>query len=135
MQKINFELLHKNFKEFLPGNLNRTSRFLNEIGRPQDSINNIIHIAGTNGKGSVISFIKSCLLRNRSTVNAFISPHLFRLNERIFIKNKIIDDKTLTETIEFLLPISKKESISFSLYKFFVLKYYIQHYCFIFIFL
>ena len=103
MQKINFEVLHKNFKEFLPGNLNRTLSFLDDIGRPQDSINNIIHVAGTNGKGSVISFIKSCLLRNRATVNAFISPHLFRLNERIFIKNEIIDDKTLADTIEFLL--------------------------------
>ncbi len=113
MQKINFEVLHKNFKEFLPGNLNRTLSFLDDIGRPQDSINNIIHVAGTNGKGSVISFIKSCLLRNRATVNAFISPHLFRLNERIFIKNEIIDDKTLADTIEFLLPLSKKESISF----------------------
>ena len=113
MQKINFEALHKNFKECLPCTLNRTSRLLEEIGCPQNSVDNIIHIAGTNGKGSVISFIKSCLLSNRYTVNAFISPHLVKLNERIFIKNQIVDDKTLTEVIEFLLPISKKESISF----------------------
>ena len=46
-----------------------------------------IHFAGTNGKGSVLTFLKSCLFHNNLTVNALISPHLLRINERIVIKN------------------------------------------------
>ena len=54
MLKNNFNQFHKQFSENLPRSLERTNNLLNEIGKPQNKIKNIIHIAGTNGKGSIL---------------------------------------------------------------------------------
>ena len=64
MLKSNFNQFHKQFSENLPRSLGRTISLLDEIGNPQNKIKNIIHIAGTNGKGSILSYIKSCLTLN-----------------------------------------------------------------------
>ena len=95
MLKSNFNQFHKQFSENLPRSLERTISLLDEIGNPQNKIKNIIHIAGTNGKGSILSYIKSCLTVNNLKVNAFTSPHLVQINERILINNKIVEDKLL----------------------------------------
>ena len=73
----------------------RILNFLSKIGHPQKKINNIIHVTGTNGKGSTIEFIRSCLNANKLTSNVFTSPHLLRVNERFIIQNKVIDDNLL----------------------------------------
>ena len=62
MLKSNFNQFHKQFSENLPRSLERTISLLNEIGNPQNKIKNIIHIAGTNGKGSILSYIQSLSL-------------------------------------------------------------------------
>ena len=74
----------------------RIFNFLSKIGHPQKKLNNIIHVAGTNGKGSTIEFIRSCLSANKLTANIFTSPHLLSVNERFIIKNKIIGDNSLS---------------------------------------
>ena len=89
MLKSNFNQFHKQFSENLPRSLERTISLLDEIGNPQNKIKNIIHIAGTNGKGSILSYIKSCLTVNNLKVNAFTSPHLVQINERILILSLI----------------------------------------------
>ena len=66
----------------------RISKLLKKIGNPHESLPPVIHIAGTNGKGSVLSYIKSCLLMDKQKVNAFTSPHLIKITERILIDNK-----------------------------------------------
>tara|TARA_B100001248_G_scaffold87564_1_gene64309 strand:- start:3161 stop:4435 length:1275 start_codon:yes stop_codon:yes gene_type:complete len=78
----------------------RIFNFLSKIGHPQKKLNNIIHVTGTNGKGSTIEFIRSCLNANKLTANIFTSPHLLSVNERFIIKNKIIDDNSLSSVIE-----------------------------------
>ena len=78
----------------------RIFNFLSKIGHPQKKLNNIIHVTGTNGKGSTIEFIRSCLSANKLTANIFTSPHLLSVNERFIIKNKIIDDNSLSSVIE-----------------------------------
>ena len=78
----------------------RIFNFLSKIGHPQKKLNNIIHVAGTNGKGSTIEFIRSCLSANKLTANIFTSPHLLSVNERFIIKNKIIGDNSLSSVIE-----------------------------------
>ena len=65
----------------------------------------IIHIAGTNGKGSVLEMLNSILLKQGYKVGKFISPHLIEFNERICINNKPILDEELIEIIEYLKPI------------------------------
>jgi len=113
MLKNNFNQFHKQFSENLPRSLERTISLLNEIGNPQNEIKNIIHIAGTNGKGSILSYIKSCLTMSNLKVNAFTSPHLVQINERILINNKIIEDELLEKTIDRLFQYSTNRNIAF----------------------
>ena len=113
MLKNNFNQFHKQFSENLPRSLERTNSLLNEIGKPQNKIKNIIHIAGTNGKGSILSYIKSCLTLNNLKVNAFTSPHLVRINERILINNQIVEDDILEKTIDKLFQYSNNGNIAF----------------------
>jgi len=86
--------------------LERINKLLNKLGNPQKKIKNIIHIAGTNGKGSVLAFLKSFIQSSGFTVNTYTSPHLINFNERINIKGKNISNKFL----ETLLDICKKKN-------------------------
>lgn len=63
--------------------LDRVERLLDTLGRPQDKLQGVIHVAGTNGKGSVIAFLKAMLEAAESRVHVFTSPHLVRFHERI----------------------------------------------------
>jgi len=101
------------FSENLPRSLERIYGLLDRIDNPQNNITNVIHIAGTNGKGSVLSYIKSCLLMNEQKVNAFTSPHLIKITERILINNKFVDDEVFVRTFNSLLAILNKEEIVF----------------------
>ncbi len=83
--KYLFSLNRSNIK---PG-LERTKILLELLGNPQDSFD-AIHIAGTNGKGSVAAFITSILIENNLKVGMYTSPHIFRFEERIRINNKTI---------------------------------------------
>lgn len=69
--------------------LERINQFLNTIDNPQDKIPSI-HIAGTNGKGSVLKYIESILIEAGYKVGSFTSPHLVDYTERICINNQLI---------------------------------------------
>ncbi len=69
--------------------LNHTGRFLSGLGSPA-LYKKIIHVAGTNGKGSVCAYLNSFLLSDGKTVGMFTSPHLISMNERIRINGEII---------------------------------------------
>ena len=64
--------------------------------------NKIITVAGTNGKGSTVSFLESVLSKKKYRVGTFTSPHILRYNERIKINGKEIDDQSLLETFEMI---------------------------------
>lgn len=73
--------------------LAQTRKFLDHLGNPQDGLK-VVHVAGTNGKGSVCAYI-DCMLRSEGRkTGLFTSPHLVKLNERIRVGGKSIDDKT-----------------------------------------
>ena len=86
--------------------LERINKLLYKLGNPQKKIKNIIHIAGTNGKGSVLAFLKSLIQTSGLTVNTYTSPHLINFNERINLNGKNISDKFL----EILLDICNKKN-------------------------
>ncbi len=73
----------------------RVKKLLSLLDNPQNNIKNIIHIAGTNGKGSVIAFLRAFLENSGFSVNIYTSPHLIKFNERIRIKKKLISDTKL----------------------------------------
>jgi dihydrofolate synthase/folylpolyglutamate synthase len=77
--------------------LDRIGALLDRLGRPQDRLPPIFHVAGTNGKGSTCAFLRAGLEAAGHRVHAFTSPHLVRYNERIRISGKLIDDARLAE--------------------------------------
>lgn len=80
--------------------LERIEKLLEIIGNPHLTLNNVIHVAGTNGKGSTIAFIGSILKAAGYTVNIYTSPHLVDFNERININGSQISDSYLKELAE-----------------------------------
>ena len=62
----------------------------------------IITVAGTNGKGSTVSFLESILCKNNINVGTFTSPHILKYNERIKINGKEVDDELLLNVFELI---------------------------------
>jgi len=79
--------------------LERIKELLDRLGRPQDKLPPVFHIAGTNGKGSTVAFLRAALEAAGHTVHAFTSPHLVRFNERIRVAGRLIDDETLAAVL------------------------------------
>jgi dihydrofolate synthase/folylpolyglutamate synthase len=75
--------------------LDRITRLLDRLGRPQDRLPPVLHVAGTNGKGSTCAFLRAALEAAGRKVHAFTSPHLVRFNERIRIAGSLIGDEML----------------------------------------
>jgi dihydrofolate synthase/folylpolyglutamate synthase len=80
--------------------LERISAMLERLGRPQDALPPVFHVAGTNGKGSTVAFLRGALEASGNSVHVFTSPHLVRFNERIRIAGRLIDDDELAQTLE-----------------------------------
>ena len=88
-------LLEKHLAKFgiNPG-LERTIAICKALGNPQDKMK-VILVTGTNGKGSVTSYLASILKEAEYKVGAYYSPHLFKYNERFKINGKDISDREL----------------------------------------
>ena len=80
--------------------LDRITRLLDRLGRPQDHLPPVFHVAGTNGKGSVCAVLRAALEAAGHKVHAFTSPHLVRFNERIRIAGRLIEDTNLAELLK-----------------------------------
>ncbi|MDE2228490.1 MAG: bifunctional folylpolyglutamate synthase/dihydrofolate synthase [Alphaproteobacteria bacterium] len=75
--------------------LDRVMRLLKTLGDPQDELPPVIHVAGTNGKGSTIAFLRAFLETAGKRVHVYTSPHLVRFHERIRLAGKVIPEKML----------------------------------------
>lgn len=75
------------------------NQILNLMGHPEKN-SPVIHVAGTNGKGSTCSFLASILAQSGKRVGLFTSPHLVRINERIRMNDKLISDEEFVETFQ-----------------------------------
>ncbi len=96
-------------------NLDNITFLLKKINNPQNNFKSI-HVAGTNGKGSV-SFMLSELLRNEGyKVGLFTSPHLLSFRERIQLDNNYIDEKSVISFVKSYKSLN--ESIKFSFFEF-----------------
>ena len=100
------------FKGTKNPNLKAMKFLMDEFKHPEDKIK-AIHIAGTNGKGSVTEMIVNVLINEGYTVGKFISPHLIHYNERISVNNNNISNTEMEELINTINPaIEKYNSIS-----------------------
>lgn len=86
---------------------------LEKFGNPHLSLPPVIHVAGTNGKGSTIAFMRSILEAAGHSVHVYTSPHLISFNERIVLAGTEIDDGYLEDLIDEALQHNGQNSITF----------------------
>ena len=97
---MNIEEYLKNFDAVTKDpTLDAMKYFMKEFGNPHKKTK-FIHIAGTNGKGSVCEMINNVLVNAGYTVGKYISPHLIKYNERITVNNVKITDKEMSDILE-----------------------------------
>ncbi len=79
--------------------LSRVIDLLGRVGNPHQKLPPTIHIAGTNGKGSTLAFLRAILEENGRSVHCYTSPHLVEFNERIVLAGEKISDDFLNECL------------------------------------
>ncbi|MEI6557818.1 MAG: folylpolyglutamate synthase/dihydrofolate synthase family protein [Rhodospirillaceae bacterium] len=80
--------------------LDRIQRLLAALGHPERRLAPVVHVAGTNGKGSTLAFLRACLEAAGYRVHVYTSPHLVRFHERIRLAGTLISDHRLTQLLE-----------------------------------
>ena len=80
--------------------LERMERILARLGNPERKLPPVIHVAGTNGKGSTVAYIKSILEQAGLKVHCYTSPHLVKFHERIYVAGATIAEEKLSALLE-----------------------------------
>lgn len=111
--------------------LDRIKAFLREMGNPEQFLK-YVHVAGTNGKGSVCAYISSALKEAGYKTGLYLSPHLHKFNERIQINGKMIQDRDLERIILELKEVKQESKIDVSYFEFvtaLAFKYFYEKKC------
>ncbi|WP_093156150.1 bifunctional folylpolyglutamate synthase/dihydrofolate synthase [Aliiruegeria lutimaris] len=93
--------------------LDRTYRLLDALGRPQHRLPPVIHIAGTNGKGSTLAMIRAGLEAAGKRVHCYTSPHLVHFHERIVLAGAEIREQALSDLLARTLAANDGAPITF----------------------
>lgn len=83
--------------------LDRITKLLARLGDPHRALPPVLHVAGTNGKGSTCAFLRASLEAAGLTCHVYSSPHLVRFNERIRLAGRLIDDAPLAALLDEVL--------------------------------
>jgi dihydrofolate synthase/folylpolyglutamate synthase len=93
--------------------LERISALLERLGHPERQLPPVLHVAGTNGKGSACAFLRAAVEAAGLTAHVYTSPHLVRFNERIRLAGRLIDDAPLAALLSEALDAADGMEISF----------------------
>jgi len=93
--------------------LTRVWRLLKALGNPQDSLPPVIHLAGTNGKGSTQAMIRAGLEAAGKSVHAYTSPHLARFHERIRLAGTLINESDLSALLDECVTANNNDPITY----------------------
>lgn len=93
--------------------LDRVEHFLHQLGDPHLKLPPVIHVAGTNGKGSTIAILRSLLEASGKSCHVMTSPHLVHPTERLRLAGELISTKDLIAILEECLAINRTEPITF----------------------
>jgi dihydrofolate synthase/folylpolyglutamate synthase len=93
--------------------LERICGLLAKLGNPERALPPVLHVAGTNGKGSTCAFLRAALEAAGLKVHAYTSPHLVRFNERIRIAGRLIEDEALAALLAEVLDSAGDMELSF----------------------
>lgn len=109
-----FQTLHPKLIDL---SLGRMERLLAKLGHPERRLPPVIHVAGTNGKGSTIAFMRAMLEASGASVHVFTSPHLVRFHERIRIgkpgSGELVSDAELIAACARVEAVNAGEPITF----------------------
>ena len=108
LQKLNHPGLN-----YIDLGLERVQAFLALLGSPHKKLPPVIHVAGTNGKGSLIANLHAIFEAAGYRVHRYISPHLVRFNERIVLAGKPISDDALLQVLERVYDVVKQQPVTF----------------------
>ncbi|WP_342776848.1 bifunctional folylpolyglutamate synthase/dihydrofolate synthase [Hankyongella ginsenosidimutans] len=92
--------------------LARIERLLAALGNPERRLPPVFHVAGTNGKGSTVAFLRACLEAAGLRVHVFTSPHLVNFNERIRVAGKLIADDALLALFRDMLEVNAGQPLT-----------------------
>lgn len=93
--------------------LGRTHRLLGDLGNPHHRLPPVIHVAGTNGKGSTVAMMRAVLEAAGYRVHVYTSPHLVRFAERIRLVGSVIDEALLLQMLEHVEKVNAGQPITF----------------------
>jgi dihydrofolate synthase / folylpolyglutamate synthase len=93
--------------------LDRMHRILSKLGNPERNLPPIIHIAGTNGKGSTLAMSRSILEAAGLKIHTYTSPHLVKFHERIRVAGELISEEALSALLEECEAVNGAEPITF----------------------
>jgi dihydrofolate synthase/folylpolyglutamate synthase len=97
---IVLERLNRLHPKIIDLELSRVQRLLERVGHPEKKLPPVIHVAGTNGKGSVVAYLRAILEAAGYRVHVYTSPHLVRFNERIRLAGELIEEPALIELLQ-----------------------------------
>lgn len=106
-------LLYSFYDTEIDMSLERVERFLKQLGSPHLKLPPVIHVAGTNGKGSTIATLRSLLEGDGKRVHVMTSPHLVHPTERIRLAGNFISTQELVDVLEECLAVNRSEPITF----------------------
>ena len=107
MSNASIDWIHSRLKFGIKPGLSRIAYLLQELDNPQDKLKTV-HIAGTNGKGSTVTFLSNILQQHGLSVGTFTSPYIEIFNERIAINGHFITDQELDDVVGVIKPIVLK---------------------------
>ncbi|MBL8596705.1 MAG: bifunctional folylpolyglutamate synthase/dihydrofolate synthase, partial [Devosia sp.] len=88
------------YPRFMDLDLARERRLLDKLGNPEQRLPPVIHVAGTNAKGSTIAYLRAMLEAAGKRVHVYTSPHLVRFNERIRLAGKLVSTRRINDALE-----------------------------------
>ncbi len=97
---IVLERLNRLHPKIIDLELDRVLRLLAAVGHPERRLPPVVHVAGTNGKGSVIAYLRAMLEAAGYRVHVYTSPHLVRFHERIRVAGELISEPDLIALLE-----------------------------------
>lgn len=107
------ERLLKLHPKIIDLSLDRMKDILDKLGNPEKKLPPVIHVAGTNGKGSTVAYLRSILEAANLSVHVYTSPHLVYFNERIRLAGKIIEEEYLKEILSYCEIINDGKPITY----------------------
>lgn len=106
------ERLHKLYPRMIDLKIDRLERLLGDLGSPEKHLPPVIHVAGTNGKGSVCAIARAVAEAAGLRAHVFTSPHLVRFNERFRLAGKLVSDGQLAEALDAIEAANKSNQIT-----------------------